>query len=213
MKVLIKSTILLTKYWQQVLLLTVWAILLAGGFWKLFTYANTPGESAQTTRKWPVESLLPRGTSTSTLVIFAHPRCPCSEATVGELERLMPHIQGKVKSFVVFIKPKSKSLEWAREALWKKAQAIPGVQTLLDENGIEAARFGARTSGQTLLYDLKGNLVFRGGITPERGHMGDSEGRNAILQFIETGAITQSSTPVFGCSLRNPERATREGAK
>lgn len=199
------------KYWRQVLLLTVWATLLAGGFWKLFTYANTPGASAQTNRQWPAESFLARDLSTSTLVIFAHPRCPCSAATVGELERLLPHIQGKVKTFVVFVKPKSKSLEWARESLWNRVKAIPGIQTLLDENGIEAARFGARTSGQTLLYDLKGNLVFRGGITPERGHMGDSEGRNAILQFIETGVITQSTASVFGCSLRNPERATREG--
>lgn len=195
------------------LLLVGWFVLVGGGFWKLFVYANTPGVQAMAAPMWPSATSLERDPNLATLVIFAHPHCPCSEASLGELERLMPHIRDKVKNLVVFYKPKSRSESWVEEALWKKAQEIPGVQTVLDEGGVEAERFGAQTSGQVFLYDKKGALVFRGGITPARGHMGDSDGRNAILSFVSTGDSKLSSTPVFGCSLKNPERAIARGSK
>jgi hypothetical protein len=192
------------------LFLAAWGVLLGGGFWRLLGYANTPGESAQASVRWPVVTSLTRDLAQPTLVVFAHPHCPCSEATVGELERLMPKLFGKVKSLVVFYQPKSKSEAWVTEALWKKAQAIPGVQTVLDQDGVEAKRFGAKTSGQVFLYDSNGGLVFQGGITPQRGHMGDSDGRLAILSLVETGTTKISAAPVFGCALRNPERAIAE---
>lgn len=195
------------KYWVSSLVLGVWLILLGVGFWGLLTYSNTPGESAQLISKWPSQSLLSREANIPTLIIFAHPKCPCSQATVGELERLVPRIHGKVKSLVVFFQPTSKPESWVKSALWSKSQSIPGVQTVLDVGGVMSAQFGAKTSGQTFLFDSNGNLVFDGGITPERGHMGDSAGRNAILQFVATGSVDVSHTSVFGCSLRNPERA------
>ena len=37
-------------------------------------------------------------------------------------------------------------------------------------------RFGAETSGQTLLYDRDGRLLFSGGTTGSRGHDGDNAG-------------------------------------
>lgn len=148
-----------------------------------------------------------RDPGSPTLVIFAHPRCPCSAATIGELERLIPHIEGKVKTYVVFFKPKSQTNDWTQKTLWKKAQNIPGVQNILDEDGVEAARFGARTSGHAFLYDEKGSLVFQGGITPARGHMGDSVGRLAILAFFKNESMSVANVPVFGCALNNPERA------
>lgn len=202
------------QYWRQIVLLSVWALLLIGGFGQLFIYANTPGAlSLRPPQRWPAETSLLRDPHLPTLVIFAYPLCPCSEASIGELERLLPYIQGKVKSFVIFFKPKSQSENWAKEALWKKALAIPEVQVFLDEDGIVANQFDAKTSGQTFLYDSKGDLVFSGGITPERGHMGDSQGRSAILAFVETEKTPISKTRVFGCSLKNPERAIAGSTK
>jgi hypothetical protein len=195
------------RHLGQVLLLSVWVLLLGGGFWTLFVYSNTPGESAQAPQQYPADTRLDRDPNLPTLLIFGHPQCPCSKASVGELERLMPHLKGKVRTYVVFVKPKSQTENWAKEDLWKKAQSIPDVRTVLDEGGVEAGRFGAKTSGQTFLYDKIGNLVFRGGITASRGHMGDNLGRDSILAFIETGKTTIATTSVFGCSLVNPERA------
>lgn len=194
-------------------LVPLWVLLLGVGFWQLLSYANTPGKAARLLQQWPETTRIVRNPTMSTLLLFAHPRCPCSEASVGELERLMPKIQDSVQSIVVFFKPKNKSEEWAKERLWKKAEAIPGVQVILDEGGAEAEHFAAETSGQTFLYDKNGNLAFSGGITPERGHMGDSDGRNAILSLVAThfsevgGKMPVTSTPVFGCSIKNPERS------
>jgi hypothetical protein len=188
-------------------ILILWSVLLALGFGRLFLYSNTPGEASREHKTWPEQSLLHRATTLPTLVIFAHPRCPCSRATIGELERLMPRIQNRMKVYVVFFSPKQRPENWAHDDLWQQARSIPGVETQLDQDGEVASRFDARTSGQTFLYDAQGELMFRGGITPERGHMGDSNGRAAILQFITTGTVSVALTPVFGCSLRNPERA------
>ena len=51
---------------------------------------------------------------------------------------------------------------------------------LRDDDGAEARRFGAETSGQTLLYDARGALAFSGGITGARGHAGDNAGRASL---------------------------------
>ena len=119
----------------------------------------------------------------------------------------MPHLKNKVKTYVLFFKPADQAEDWANEVLLKKAQAIPGIEAVLDIGGFEADQFDARTSGQVTLFNSAGVLMFRGGITPGRGHMGDGEGRAAILAFFETGAIHQEATPIFGCSIKKPERA------
>ena len=199
--------IFLLNYRRRILVSGLWGLLLCSGFWRLFVYSNTPGEAAQASQVFPVESRLARESNRPTLLIFGHPKCPCSVASVAELEKLMPSIQGKMKSYVVFVKPSGKSEDWAKEDLWKQAQAIPNVQVVLDDGGVEAARFGAKTSGQTFLYDGNGKLVFHGGITASRGHMGDNRGIDAIRSFVETGNAAIAKTPVFGCSLNNPERA------
>lgn len=190
------------------MLIAVWGLALGGGFWRLLNYSNTPGLAAtEMPSRWPFSTKLVRETGKPTLLVFAHPQCPCSKATIGELERLMPHIQGKVVPIVVFVKPKKMPPEWATDGLWQKAVSIPGVTAVLDEDGAEATQFDAKTSGQVYLYDKKGDLIFHGGITPERGHMGDSDGREAILTFVATGHTNISTTRVFGCSLKKPERA------
>jgi hypothetical protein len=189
-------------------LFLIWGILTCGGFWKLMTYANTPGVAAHKgSPQWPIGSALARASDRPNLVIFVHPLCPCSEATIGELARLMPHIKDKINTLVVFNTPATQSDDWARKKLWMKAKEIPGVNLVLDKGGVEVDRFGGKTSGQTFLYDQNGVLIFSGGITPSRGHMGDSTGRDTIITFAETGKMAISNTSVFGCSLKNPERA------
>lgn len=187
------------------------------GFTRIYNYANIPGKPAQALLQWPQGTTLSSFKDLATLVMFVHPHCPCSEASLGELEKLMPRILGKAKSYVVFYKPQNKTKEWVQDSLWKKAQSIPNVTALIDETGIEASQFDAKTSGQTFLYSSEGNLLFQGGITAQRGHMGDNDGQLAILSYFKLKNPKQNplreiaQTPVFGCSLRNPERAKTSG--
>jgi hypothetical protein len=193
-------------YWRQTLFLSIWLSALGVGFWKLLVYSNTPGVPAEARLQWPPTSTLVRASDLPTLIVFVHPQCACSEATLGELERLQPHIHDKVKSLVVFFKPKHRSEDWVKDQLWTRTMDIPGLQAIIDEDGAEAARFGVHSSGQVFLYDSKGTLVFHGGITSARGHMGDNAGRDAILAFVESGKPKLPATPVFGCTITNPER-------
>jgi len=65
----------------------------------------------------------------------------------------------------------------------------------------EAKRFGAETSGQTLLYDERGTLAFSGGITGSRGHAGDNAGRASLLALINRSDADRRGSSVFGCPL------------
>ncbi len=70
-----------------------------------------------------------------------------------------------------------------------------------DVDGHEAQRFHAHTSGETLLYNASGKLLFQGGITGRRGHEGDNAGRAACLSLLTSERAPLSHAPVFGCAL------------
>jgi hypothetical protein len=155
--------------------------------------------------------VLPRQTDKPTMVMVAHPHCPCTRASIAELAQVMAHAQGKVNAYVLFVKPPGEGADWDDTDLRRSAASIPGVTVMTDENGTEAARFGAETSGHTLLFDRNGTLVFSGGITASRGHAGENAGENSIVAALTQEPIVLNRTPVFGCSLT--KRATLEDGK
>ncbi|MGD9684555.1 MAG: RedB protein [Candidatus Obscuribacterales bacterium] len=137
-----------------------------------------------------------------TLLVFIHPMCPCSRASLGELEKIMAKCGDKLSTTVIFLRPDREGGNWQKSDLLGTATRIPGVGILMDRNGRASHRFGALTSGFAVLYDCQGRLRFCGGITGSRGHMGDNLGSRTI-QDIATGRenATKASNPVFGCPL------------
>jgi len=115
----------------------------------------------------------------------------------------MAQLEGKLVALIPFRKPGARAGEARASDLWKQAAAIPGVLVFFDADGREAELFGATVSGQTMLYDTEGRLVFSGGITNGRGHQGDNPGVDSIIRKVR-GEAGQSHAPVFGCSLRDP---------
>jgi hypothetical protein len=105
----------------------------------------------------------------------------------------------------MFFQPVGASDAGAKTDLWWSAAAIPGVTVAHDDGGGEARRFHVATSGHTLLYGARGELLFSGGITASRGHSGDNAGRSTVLALLHTGVADRTETPAFGCSLRDPE--------
>ena len=187
----------------------VWLVLVVGGLSYLLSYENGPGFAASSPQRLPIESRIQGDGVHYTLIMLAHPKCPCTRASIGELASVMAHSQGRVKSFVLFLRPDGFSDSWERTDLWQSAASIPGVEVLTDSDGNEARRFQAATSGQTLLYDASGRLVFSGGITAARGHSGDNAGKSAIVSMVNSETPDQTATPVFGCPLFNPEECQR----
>jgi len=167
----------------------------------LWTFQTTPGAAAVAQASWPEASRLPRDTHRATLVMMAHPHCACTRASVAELAVLMQRLRGRLSANVVFLRPAGTPAGWEETDTWRAARGIPGVAVWKDEGGAEAARFDARTSGQVLLYDRAGRLVFSGGITPIRGHLGDSAGQERIVSLVTTGRAGAATSRVFGCAL------------
>jgi hypothetical protein len=171
----------------------------------LWTYESTPGDVGAVPRSWP-GSRIQRAPGRATLVMLAHPHCPCTRASMDELAQIMASAQGRVVAYVLFLKPKQAGGDWEKTDLWQSAAAIPGVTVLSDLDGGEARRFGVKTSGHTLLFDSDGRLRFSGGITESRGHSGDNAGRSAIVSLLNNHRADRAQTSVFGCSLEDPKQ-------
>lgn len=190
--------------------ITLWLLVVGIGLSVLSGYENTPGVAAKPLASWPAGSQIRRAPGRATLVMLVHPHCPCSRASIGELALLMAQSQGRLAAYVLFLKPTGFSDDWEKTDLWQSAAGIPGVQPIVDYNGVEARRFHATTSGQTVLYDAEGRLLFSGGITLARGHAGDNPGRSAIVSLVNAKVAEQTETPVFGCPLFDDDSDCRK---
>ncbi len=179
----------------------IWIFVIVIGLWLLWHYASTPAAAAQAPTHWPADTAIQPNSHGATLVMFAHPRCPCTRASIGELEKIVAHTQGRVTPWIVFYKPAQFDTNWERTDLWQSAAAIPGAHVISDPDGALARRFHALTSGQTVVYDAGGNLLFSGGITESRGHAGDNAGEGAVIDLLNTGGAACRESPVFGCAL------------
>jgi hypothetical protein len=186
-----------------------WLSLVGIGLWFLWGYENTPGISAEAPRQWPADSRIQPSQDHATLVMLAHPHCPCTRASIGELASIMAHSQGRLSAYVLFIRPEGFSDDWEETDLWQSTSNIPGVKAILDGDGREARLFHAATSGQTVLYDPHGRLLFSGGITGSRGHFGDNAGQAAIVSFLNAEVPNRTETSVFGCPLFDPQSECR----
>lgn len=185
------------------LIVGLWLLLIVVGLRTLVRYENTSGDPGKPPTAWPSQSKIQRAHGLPALVMIVHPQCACSRASIGELEMLMARAQGRVKTSVLFLRPDGFPDGWEMTDLWDSAARIPGVTVLRDDAGKEAAIFHAGTSGQTMLYSADGHLLFSGGITGSRGHLGDNDGYYAILSLIGQGETEKTKTKVFGCPLHD----------
>jgi hypothetical protein len=180
---------------------SIWLTVVIVGMAVLNGKANAPSNPAVSPLAWPTQSKIPRSGNFPTVLMFAHPHCPCTRATFGELELVLTRFSGRIDAHVVFINPTASGEDWTWTSLWRKASVIPGIAVHSDDDGTEARLFHSRTSGQVIAYDRNGRLVFEGGITAARGHSGDNPGRSALEAVLE-GKLTGVMKPaVFGCPL------------
>lgn len=83
----------------------VWIIGLGIGLRASLNYENGPAAAGQPPPEWPSQSGIHRRAGLPTIVVMAHPHCPCTRATVGELAVLMARVQKRVTAVVVFVIP------------------------------------------------------------------------------------------------------------
>ena len=191
---------------------TLWLVAVVIGMGILFTYERIPAEETRAPLLWPADSRLEPAKDQSTLVMFAHPRCPCTGASLTELAEMMKHSHGLLKAYVLFLQPAGTEHDWTQTDHWRTATAIPGVTVLIDPLGREAQHFHATTSGQVAVYDHRRHLQYNGGITPARGQTGDRVWRASLLTIAGGRSESFHAQPVYGCSLCETHPQTRESA-
>jgi hypothetical protein len=203
-------------------LLLLWLAVIGLGFRGLLRYEAGAARAASLAAAWPEASFLPRSsTAPYTLLMFVHPHCPCSSASLSELSSIKALCPDLAVS-VLFLKPSGLSAEqrknWKENSLWQTAATIPGVRLVQDLDGSESTNFGALTSGQAALYNKEGRLVFNGGITSGRGHIGNNPGAKAIVAIVRgeqsyPQTLAAAQTAVFGCPLKDDRASLNEGVK
>lgn len=201
MRIFVMFRLNLSQRRKTGLAVTTWIVAVGTGLVLFLDYETAPGKVGVACPDWPATSPIPREAGRAQLVLFAHPRCPCTRASLRELAHVMTDCQGLVEARVLFFQPRASDADWRNSDLWQSARAIPGVQVAADPAGVEQERFGVETSGHVLLYNAAGKLVFSGGITSSRGHSGESAGRTAIVQLLRGEAAKRAETFVFGCPL------------
>lgn len=182
---------------------SVWLLFVAGGMFALERYKNSPGARVPAPPEWPADSALQRTQGSATLVMMSHPRCPCTRASLAELEILLSQYRESLTVYILFTRPKGVAYDWTNTDLWRTASRIEGAHALVDADGIESDRFGALTSGHVVLYNSDGRLEFSGGITGARGHIGDNLGLKRILALLRGEPTDRPDSPVFGCPLHS----------
>ena len=188
----------------------LWLAGIFAGVFILLQFSQTPGEQAEAPLRLPAKSRFSLEHKTKALnnkpmlLVFLHPKCSCSRASLTELGRLMPRLIDKAAVYVSFTEFKGSADDWLVGDLWKMANEIPGVDVIVDRDGREAGLYDVRTSGQVLLYSESGELAFKGGLTAARGHEGDSAGRGEILAWFEDRRHPLAAVNTFGCEIQSP---------
>ncbi len=183
----------------------MWVLVVAVGVKRVAAYDTTPGAQQPSPPHWPASSRLTPVAGRSTLLMFVHPKCPCSRASLSELNAIMNGDRDHASAIVVFLRPPGAPADWEQVDTWTAAGHVPNATRFVDLDGAEADRFSARTSGQVVLYDADGRLVFAGGITGSRGHAGENVGRQTVLRLLAGASADRAGHAVFGCALWDPK--------
>ncbi|HET6423851.1 MAG TPA: hypothetical protein VFG20_09225 [Planctomycetaceae bacterium] len=182
----------------------LWVATVIAVFLAVWRYDSLAGSRQTTPVRWPAASGLTLQSS-GTCVMFAHPRCPCTRASLQQLQDILSGKPNWHSVQVVLFQPRSASPDWKHSDIVRTVDQMPRVLPYWDEDGRVAALFGAETSGHVVLYDADGRLQFSGGITGLRGHIGPNLGAESLAAIGRGETAANRSTPVYGCSLITPD--------
>ena len=178
-----------------------WVIAVAVSVYAVERYASRPGTASPVSMSWPESTQLTLAPDKPTALLFAHPKCPCTQATIREFQRIEARHPSAFETTVVFPVTPNLVEEWRDTRLVSEARNIQSAQIVFDNGGIESDRFACTVSGQVLLFAPDGHLLYSGGITAARGHEGMNGGQEAFEYQLTHPESPGTTFPVFGCGL------------
>ncbi len=181
------------------IVIAAWFAMTVTLFAKLAMYSQSPGALGAP----PLAAVVGLDTAPDkfTLAVAIHPKCPCTQSTIYELERLAPKTDRPI-DFVFYVYTADASPEsWFEESADILQSRFPGSTVIQDKNGEFAETLGAFISGSTVLYNSNGTPVFWGGVTSGRGHSGDNLGSDSIIAIVNGQEPPRTTTAVYGCEI------------
>jgi len=189
--------------------LVLWGGLLAFGAVLAHMSMVSAGESGVSPTVWPDDSGLLREDGRTSVLVFVHPRCPCTSSTLHNLASVLRGRgdgPGGADVTIVRSGPGVRAEDRAADSV---AVGPLRVRAVLDTDGAEARRFGVRTSGHVIVVDVLGRVVFSGGVTPGRGHVGACDALARFERAVLAGGGEEAPEvvlgalmlPVYGCPI------------
>src|SRR5689334_10371940 len=90
----------------------LWIPAVAFGVNVLWKYSTTPGHPAAPPPNWPARAAIRRSEGQATLLMFAHPQCQCTSASLDELAIIMAHAGARLDAQVFFYLPDHEANTW-----------------------------------------------------------------------------------------------------
>jgi len=141
-----------------------WVLAMSAGILWLTDHSTRPGPTPDVIQAWPAGSLIQQREN-ACVITFLHPHCPCSLSTMRQLNQIVARGDvdtAEIDFVFVFYCPTSKNEDWIEGKLCLMAKQLGRV--IVDFDGAETDRFGAKTSGHMFLFG-NDELKFSGGIT------------------------------------------------
>lgn len=173
---------------------------MAASFIAIAVYAKTAGPQAPPPAT-AGELTAPRPEGAWRIAMAVHPRCPCSRASIANLQRLLDRHAGTLTADLYVYRPATAAPEWSDTGIVRKATRLASLTAHDDVDGVVARWLGVEASGGVVLYSPEGVAVFYGGITRSRGHEGANAGIAAVEDALAGEPIDVGVPAVFGCPL------------
>ncbi|MFZ4576589.1 MAG: hypothetical protein ACOYN0_19570 [Phycisphaerales bacterium] len=185
----------------------LWLIVLAGAMGATHAYMGRAGPSGGPVLDWPAACGLSLATDRPTAVVFVHPRCPCTSATIKNLALGMTDSSsGMLRPLSVIVVLSGPAATGDDGGFLERFSRLGSPSVVNDPAGAIAARFGAATSGHVVLCGADGKVRFSGGVTSGRGHEGWCGALDSLGRVLGDAAGARvgdrpETTPVYGCPL------------
>jgi hypothetical protein len=137
----------------------------------------------------------------SRIVMFAHPLCPCTRASLIKLGEVALQVKDQSQIRVVFVTRGLNPEDVTTSKTLALARQLKHVTTELDESGTEECLYQATVSGEVFAFDAQGERIFHGGLTSGRGHLGVASSQEYLEQLITGKATEPLDAAVYGCRL------------
>lgn len=180
------------------------AITFVFGFVTLTDYSSRPAPHTDVLAELPADvhfETSQADKNSPTILLFYHPKCPCTLASARCLARLASRFNGSPNFYAYAYCPAEEPDTWIASSTTDELRTINNVTIFPDRNAEKCKQFGVRISGHILVYNSAGKLVFSGGITPYRGHEGGSMAAMDFIQHANGKVLEPSCWPTFGCSI------------